>query len=251
MSRVFKNGENYITNPYENHNGYSQGVDVKREVAENKTAIADIIAHSAGEVIKVVDYMTGTNKQFDKEAMGYGNYVMILHDDKYQGKYVVTNYAHLADVAVDIDEGMRIATAQLIGSMGNTGNSYGVHLHFEIRLYHELPRAESLHDVTKFEWLDPTPYLDADLPKDEVAMVQLERVQIGAFGVFENAVRRAKEVINKGYMAIIKRDNDIYRVQVGAYSSHINAVNMRDKMQTLGYEDTYITTEGGTDVEFK
>lgn len=247
MSRVLKKGENKITNSYENHKGWSHGVDVVKSIGQ----IDDIIAHTAGKVIKVVDYMVGTNKQLDKEAMGYGNYVMILHDDKYQGKYVVTLYAHLADVAADIEEGMCLATGQLLGGMGNTGNSYGAHLHFEVRLYHELPQAESLHDVTKFEWLDPTPYLDADLPKDEVAPVQLERVQIGAFGVFENAVRRAKEVINKGYKAIIKKYNDIYRVQVGAYSSHINAVNMRDKMQSLGYEDAYITTEGGIDVGFK
>ncbi len=249
MSRVLKTGDIVITNSYENHKGWSHGVDVRKKSGD-KTAIEDIVAHTEGEVIKVVDYMTGTNGQPDKEAMGYGNYVMILHDNKYLNKYVVTNYAHLAYVAADIKSGVRVLTAHFLGGMGNTGNSYGEHLHFEIRLYHEKPQTDSLHDISKFEWLDPTPYLNADLPKDETVPLQLERVQIGAFGVLNNAVRQAKAVTGKGYAAIIKKYNDIYRVQVGAYSNHANAVNMLNKMKSLGYDDAYITTESGVDVEF-
>ncbi len=77
-----------------------------------------------------------------------------------------------------------------------------------------------------------------------------ERVQIGAFTVKSNAVRRAKEVIEKGYPAIIKKYGDYYRVQVGAFSEHNNAVRMKENMVKLGYTDAYITTEGGTDVSF-
>lgn len=162
MSRVLKTGINKITNSYANHKGWSKGVDVVKSQGQ----IDDIIAHSEGTIIKVINYMTGTNKQNDNEGMGYGNYVMILHNEKYQGKYVVTLYAHLAKADERIIEGYHINKGQLIGRMGNTGNSYGEHLHFEVRLYDEVPNATSLHDTSKFVWIDPTPYLDADLPTD-------------------------------------------------------------------------------------
>ena len=58
---------------------------------------------------------------------GYGNCVMIQHDDG-----VVSVYGHQSKmVAV---EGQRIAAGQLVGLIGNTGHSFGNHLHFEIRI---------------------------------------------------------------------------------------------------------------------
>lgn len=43
-------------------------------------------------------------------------------------------------------------------------------------------------------------------------------------------------------MAIVKKYGMHYRVQVGAYTVHINAVIMMEKMKALGYKDAYITT---------
>ena len=55
----------------------------------------------------------------------YGNCVKIRHDN---GMY--TLYAHLADVRVNINQ--YVSQGQDLGMMGNTGNSYGIHLHFEV-----------------------------------------------------------------------------------------------------------------------
>lgn len=166
MSRVLKTGTNQITCTYENHvanvkagTAWAQGVDI----VKYKSQLDYIVAHTAGKVIKTVDYMDGTNKVADKEGMGYGNYVMILHNNKYKGKYVVTLYAHLEKVSVKVNT--NVTKGQSIAFMGNTGNSSGAHLHFEIRLYKEIPQG-NLHDTSKFEWIDPTPYLDKDLPTD-------------------------------------------------------------------------------------
>lgn len=58
---------------------------------------------------------------------GYGNVVQIDHGNGY-----VTVYAHLSQINVSQCQGVGQGT--LIGLAGNTGNSFGAHLHFEIRL---------------------------------------------------------------------------------------------------------------------
>ncbi|MED3564485.1 M23 family metallopeptidase, partial [Bacillus xiapuensis] len=43
-----------------------------------------------------------------------------------------TLYAHLSKILVK--PGQKISQGQIIGNCGNTGDSQGIHLHFEIRL---------------------------------------------------------------------------------------------------------------------
>ncbi len=57
---------------------------------------------------------------------GYGNVIMIDHGNGYQ-----TLYAHLSGVGVGC--GQSVVQGQTIGYGGNTGNSTGAHLHFEVR----------------------------------------------------------------------------------------------------------------------
>lgn len=61
----------------------------------------------------------------------YGNVVKILHDT-YNNKRLETLYAHLKTILVK--NGERVKAGQIIGYSGNTGNSTGPHLHFEVRL---------------------------------------------------------------------------------------------------------------------
>lgn len=56
---------------------------------------------------------------------GYGKRIVIDHQNGYQ-----TLYAHLSKISVK--EGQIVEAGQEIGIMGTTGNSTGVHLHFEI-----------------------------------------------------------------------------------------------------------------------
>ena len=56
---------------------------------------------------------------------GYGNYVSIDHGNK-----ISTGYGHMSRFA-DIHVGMHVDAGQVIGYVGNTGHSFGDHLHFE------------------------------------------------------------------------------------------------------------------------
>jgi murein DD-endopeptidase MepM/ murein hydrolase activator NlpD len=57
---------------------------------------------------------------------GYGLMIMIDHGNGYQ-----TVYAHMSQVSAGC--GQSVGQGQYIGAIGNTGNSTGSHLHFEVR----------------------------------------------------------------------------------------------------------------------
>ena len=60
-----------------------------------------------------------------KYSYSYGNYVLIEHKNGF-----MTRYAHLSKRLVK--QGQEVSQGELIGLMGNTGTSYGSHLHYEI-----------------------------------------------------------------------------------------------------------------------
>ena len=71
-----------------------------------------------GGIVKTVAY----------QAAGAGHYVVIDGAGQ-QRDYV---YMHMQTGSVRVQEGQRVKTGQWIGSVGNTGASFGAHLHFEI-----------------------------------------------------------------------------------------------------------------------
>lgn len=58
---------------------------------------------------------------------GYGNYIVISH-----GNGVETAYGHCSALYAKV--GQKISQGEVIAAVGNTGRSYGNHLHFEIRI---------------------------------------------------------------------------------------------------------------------
>ncbi|MFJ8792102.1 M23 family metallopeptidase [Streptomyces sp. NPDC102462] len=79
----------------------------------------EVVAASTGTVVKA-----GGNGAGDGPA--YGNAVVIKH-----GNGTYSQYAHLS--RIDVKVGQAVAAGQHIARSGNTGNSTGPHLHFEIR----------------------------------------------------------------------------------------------------------------------
>ncbi|MBT2692208.1 M23 family metallopeptidase [Bacillus sp. ISL-55] len=81
------------------------------------------IARPSNYTIKAAD--NGTVVYAGNKGDGYGNKIMIDHNNGYR-----TMYAHLASISVSV--GQTVSRGSSIGVMGRTGNSTGIHLHFEV-----------------------------------------------------------------------------------------------------------------------
>ena len=72
------------------------------------------------------DGVVYSTKDNDKSGKSWGNFVKIKHND---GTY--TLYAHLKD-GIKVKTGQNVKQGDQIGNMGNTGDSKGNHLHYEV-----------------------------------------------------------------------------------------------------------------------
>lgn len=106
-----------------------QGVDIAAAVG------SQVMAPATAEVL------------FTGEEPGYGRYLILLH-----GHGLTTHYGHLDRILVTL--GQEVRAGDIIARSGNSGQSTGPHLHYEIRL-HNIP-------------VDPQRYLPAvSLPQSE------------------------------------------------------------------------------------
>ena len=92
-----------------------KGIDL---VTEPKNANAEIVAFADGEVIGVQK----TGVQY-----GTGCYVRIKHNNGWQ-----TLYYHLKSGSIVVNKGDKVKKNQKLGVIGTTGQSTGIHLHFQI-----------------------------------------------------------------------------------------------------------------------
>lgn len=113
-------------NPY-----FHTGIDIVRE----RNRLDTIVAAEKGKVIKIVANVTG--RDLNK---GYGNYIELKH-----GNNIITKYCHLMYGSIKVKVGQIVEKAQEIGYMGDTGYTFGAHLHFQV--------------IQNGNTIDPLPYL--------------------------------------------------------------------------------------------
>lgn len=101
----------YVAAKFGSYKGHN-GMDI---ASENGTG-TEILAAAEGKVVKV-----------ERNNTGYGYHIIIDH-----GSGVQTLYAHLHDIYVEL--GQEVKAGEIIGTMGSTGNSTGIHLHFELQI---------------------------------------------------------------------------------------------------------------------
>ena len=128
---VLKKGKHYLTSDYKTRGERSthNGMDL---IGENRS-IDDVIAIDDGLVI---------TSKYSKTA---GNYVEIEHANKY-----ISRYLHMKNNSLKVKKGDKVKKGTVLGTMGNTGNSNGAHLHFAV--YND-----------KHVFIDPLPYLLGNL----------------------------------------------------------------------------------------
>ena len=80
---------------------------------------------------------TGTVSYAGWNSTGYGYLVVVNH-----GRGISTYYAHLSNIYVYV--GQVVGQGTVIAATGNTGNSSGPHIHFEIRLDYDSTRVNPL-----------------------------------------------------------------------------------------------------------
>lgn len=117
---------------------YSDGSD--HHALDFRAAVCTPVFGVAG----VVDWVQAWDGKTKTGNQSYGNLVRIRCNGKYNGGTVHCLYAHLSVVNVAV--GDQISDGQMIGLSGNTGNSTGPHLHFEVRFNGQR--------VNPLNWLD-------------------------------------------------------------------------------------------------
>lgn len=124
--------QGYISSEFGNRSldGFHSGMDIA------KSGTVPIVASSDGVVSR--SYLSSS----------YGNAIFITHS--INGRVYTTVYAHMRSrVAI---QGETIKKGQIIGYMGNTGISFGQHLHFEIH--------KGSWNVSKSNAVNPRKYIN-------------------------------------------------------------------------------------------
>jgi murein DD-endopeptidase MepM/ murein hydrolase activator NlpD len=98
-----------ISSPF----GYRWG-QLHKGIDISKTGGLNIVAADNGVVVSA-----------GWDDSGYGNRIVINHNDGFR-----TTYNHLSHISVQV--GQVVRKGQSIGTMGETGDATGIHLHFEV-----------------------------------------------------------------------------------------------------------------------
>ena len=149
-NNVLKNKAHYVTSDYKTRNNSRKnhkGIDLVSHNGKNTTT--DYVKKKKKGVVTISTYSS---------TAGY--YVAIKHENGY-----TTRYLHMKKGTLKVSKGDTVEKGQVLGYMGNTGNSQGAHLHFDVN--------------NGKDYVDPLPYLEGILnfkkevePIDEVYIVK-------------------------------------------------------------------------------
>lgn len=186
--RVLEKGKCEVSQKYKGskHNGI--------DLVGGGYTLDNVVAHSDGVVVGVVNNCNRNTSKTGEKI--YGNYVKIKHDN---GMY--TFYAHLKYGTVAVEMNQRVTKGTVLGYMGNTGYSFGAHLHFEVRNENNVQ-------------IDPTSYIGEEFEqKEKVETINTYVVQTGDT-LSEIAIKFETTVNELVALNNIENPNLIYTGQV-------------------------------------
>ncbi|WP_407690652.1 peptidoglycan DD-metalloendopeptidase family protein [Salinibacillus xinjiangensis] len=155
------------------HRSNHHGLDIA------KSGLVEVVAAADGTVVK--SYYSNS----------YGHVVFLQHN--LQGEIYESVYAHLRNRFVML--GQVVNQGQRLGFMGNTGNSTGQHLHFELH--------KGVWDVRKTNAVNPLIYISnhpSTVPQRENSIVPYPGylIQVGSEGKDVQRIQRAVSVTPDG-----------------------------------------------------
>lgn len=201
-----------------------------------------VVAHSDGKIVMLQDGYN--NMKGSTGNASYGNFVKIDNGNGYS-----TLYAHMKKGLL-VKNGAYVKKGQRLGYMSDSGNAYGGHLHFEVWKNNQR--------------IDPTPYLDANLPNtvnviyqvhDKVAHKYWNEVinfnnnnSEGYAGVLGNAMDGVRvklsngakvyyqaHIKGEGWLPVVSKWDNTSEGYAGIYNKEIDGISMRAEGCTLKY----------------
>lgn len=178
---------------------------------------SDVLAIASGTVVYV---NTSCTHNFAKgvDSKGYvnsccnacGNYVKIQHENGY-----FTRYLHLKPGTVRVKVGQHVNAGDVLGHMGLTGQTSGIHLHFDVN--------------NGSRYIDPLPYLQGTANFNALSLSSdIKRgytVRVKAGALFTSGVRPASFVYQTEYLVQQVKNN---AALVGVLSGEFIAVGWFD-----------------------
>lgn len=173
---LLSNGELLMTWPVKDHRitaGWYYGDGSLHRAIDLGVNNVPVVAAESGYV-NLTQNWNGYGKTGNQS---YGNMIRLKHADHDKGT-LQTRYAHLSKILVSL--GQKVKEGQVIGYSGNTGNSTGLHLHFEV-IYNG-------QRVNPLNWLDDDFYKAYDSVKlgtyksVKIPKVQLQLLTVGPVG---------------------------------------------------------------------
>lgn len=205
-NKVLKGGKHYISLDYGytyKDGSFHKGIDLLASDEPGKGADY-IVAYDDGVVTGYMNAFAGTTT--DTGTPGMGNYVIIDHGNGYK-----TRYMHMLKGSVKVKTGDKVKKGQVIGYMGNTGNSHGRHLHFDISYNKKI--SNSYLSGGRY-YLDPKPFLKGDNEKSEGKTPVKESVSTNAYTVKVNTVLnvRREPSINSRILGVLKNGTKVTKI---------------------------------------
>lgn len=109
----------------------------------------DLVPGAGAPIQAIAD---GTVRIATEAGGAYG--VTVYVDHVIDGQVVTSHYSHMQYGSLRVTEGDTVKVGDIVGLVGNTGRSYGAHLHFEI--------------IIDGATIDPLPWLQANAGRDSL-----------------------------------------------------------------------------------
>jgi murein DD-endopeptidase MepM/ murein hydrolase activator NlpD len=147
-----ESGINYTSSVFTNDQNspiqwpFAVGVGLSSGFGQRWGRMHEGLDFTPGEGAPIQAIADGTVRIATESGGAYG--VTVYIDHVIDGQLITSHYAHMQYGSLEVSEGEQVTVGTIVGHTGNTGRSYGAHLHFELLVNGTTP-------------IDPLPWLRA------------------------------------------------------------------------------------------